>query len=121
VVGECHALVDDAFASVLENIVSNAFRHGRADRVLISLAEDEDKATVTISDNGSGIPDEIKEKVFTSGYSHGSTGNTGMGLFIARKIVESYGGSIRVEDNHPSGAVFIIQLSCGNEAAVGEG
>jgi signal transduction histidine kinase len=110
VIGECRALVDEAFSSVLENIVGNAFRHGKAERVEIVLEERGEEAVITISDNGGGVPDDIKDKIFTSGFTHGDSGNTGMGLFIARKLVEAYGGRIEVMDNHPRGSSFRIWL-----------
>lgn len=61
-------------------------------------------------DNGTGIPDKIKDKVFNEGFFHGQTGNTGIGLHIVRKTIERYGGSISVEDNEPSGTIFKINL-----------
>lgn len=108
--GDCMALVDEAFASVLENIINNSFRHGQAKSVTVTMAEEGDRAVVTLTDDGVGIPDEVKHNLFTSGYKYGSTGNTGMGLFIVRKLVESYGGRIEVGDNRPHGAKFRIEL-----------
>ncbi len=41
---------------------------------------------------------------------YGETGNTGLGLYIVRKIMENYGGCVHVEDNTPKGAVFVLAL-----------
>jgi signal transduction histidine kinase len=63
-----------------------------------------------IADNGIGIPDELKDKVFQEGFSHGVNAGTGLGLYLVSKAVERYGGDVRVEDSIPHGATFIISL-----------
>jgi signal transduction histidine kinase len=69
----------------------------------------EDYCELRISDNGSGIPDKIKGRVFDEGFKYGKSGHTGLGLYITKRIVERY-GDISVEDNHPSGTTFIIRF-----------
>ena len=63
---------------------------------------------VRISDNCRGIPDELKDRVFEEGFS--TSGSTGLGLFIAKKVIELLGGEINIYDNIPSGAVFELRL-----------
>jgi len=65
--------------------------------------------TVTVQDNGSGIPEHLKEKIFDPFYST-KEGGTGLGLSISRKIVESYGGSLKLTDAETKGACFTIFL-----------
>jgi TusA-related sulfurtransferase/two-component sensor histidine kinase len=107
--GDSVVLADETFVSVIENIIRNAVVHGRADRVEIAVRDDGEYTEIRIADNGTGVPDELKEEIFEEGFTGNSKG-TGLGLYIARKTVERYGGSIRVEDNKPRGAIFILTL-----------
>ena len=107
--GDATILADEAFSSVVSNMIRNSIIHGKADRIEITIEKKGDFCEIRIADNGEGIPDEIKEEIFEEGFS-GDSKSTGLGLYIARKTIERYGGSIKVEDNHPSGAVFIITL-----------
>lgn len=104
------ALADEGLRSVIENIVNNAFIHSGTDRVEIEISENESFCEIRVKDYGVGVPDEIKHKIFEEGFKYGKTAQTGLGLFIARKIVNRYGGEIWVEDNEPKGSVFVIRL-----------
>ena len=77
---------------------------GQADRGLETWVEDE----------GPGIPDEEKERVFTKFYRGSSSGilpgGTGLGLTIASEIARVHGGTIRVEDVSPKGTRFLVLL-----------
>jgi nitrogen fixation/metabolism regulation signal transduction histidine kinase len=64
---------------------------------------------LTISDTGSGLTDEMRERLFLPYFSTKQRG-TGLGLAIASKIIQEHGGTIRAEKNHPAGAKFIIEL-----------
>ena len=64
---------------------------------------------VTVQDNGSGIPEQLKDKIFEPFYST-KEGGTGLGLSISRKIVESYGGSLMLADAETGGACFTVFL-----------
>lgn len=102
---------------VIINLMDNALKYtppGSA--VKIRLYRRKDKIRVEVADNGEGIPDEQKTKIFHQFYTMGkntSDGRRGMGLGLAlcKSIVHAHGGKIWVEDNHPKGAVFIIELS----------
>gem|GEM_PF-414589 len=104
------ALADEGLRSVVENIVNNAFIHSGTDRVEITVSEGKEWCEIRIADFGIGIPDEIKQRIFEEGFKYGKAAQTGLGLFIARKIVERYAGEIWVEDNEPKGSVFVIRL-----------
>ncbi|MCS7130800.1 MAG: PAS domain-containing sensor histidine kinase, partial [Archaeoglobaceae archaeon] len=100
---------NEGLSSVLENIVSNAFLHGGENvKVTVETYKNGKWAVCKISDNGKGIPDEIKPRIFDRGFS--TANRTGMGLFIAKWLVDAYGGRIEVKDNKPSGAIFEIKL-----------
>jgi PAS domain S-box-containing protein len=103
---------DEGLHSVFENFISNALRHGRADHINIEIIKQGKECEIRFADNGSGIPDNIKARIFNEGFHHGDSGNTGIGLYIVKSLIDSYNGRIRIEDNQPQGAVFVISLAC---------
>ncbi|MEW6571291.1 MAG: ATP-binding protein [Nitrospirota bacterium] len=103
----------EQFRRVMVNILDNAF-HAMAvkgGRIDISLKYDmpSNRAFVSIADNGPGIKDEDKEKLFQPYFSTKKEG-TGLGLAIAHRIISEHEGQIRVGDNIPNGTVFTIEL-----------
>jgi PAS domain S-box-containing protein len=104
----------EAIRRALANLIDNAAEamHGSLLRVLglrTALGEDGTVAEVTISDTGSGLSDEIRERLFLPYYSTKRRG-TGLGLSIAAKIAQEHGGSISAEGNTPKGARFLLRL-----------
>ncbi|MCF7794660.1 MAG: PAS domain-containing sensor histidine kinase [Candidatus Cloacimonetes bacterium] len=99
-------LADEMIYSVFENIINNAIIHGKADKIDIDIYDKKVKSIITIADNGIGVPDEIKDKLFDEGFKYGSRGNTGMGLYIVKKAMEKYKGEVFVENNSPQGTIF---------------
>ncbi len=108
--GDCVALANESLISVIRNIVENAIRHSGTEKIEIGIRELDNFCEIRIVDYGIGIPDEIKEKIFEKGFKFGKNANTGLGLYIVRKIIERIGGKIWVEDNKPKGSVFVIRL-----------
>jgi signal transduction histidine kinase len=72
-----------------------------------------------IADTGHGINREVKEKLFLPYFSTKKRG-TGLGLAIVRRIIEDHHGSIRVEENKPAGAKFLVELPLAGEMAASE-
>ena len=64
---------------------------------------------LTVADTGSGLTDEMRERLFLPYFSTKQRG-TGLGLAIAAKIIQEHQGTIRAEKNVPAGAKFIIEL-----------
>lgn len=108
--GDCTVLCDGAIYSAIDNIVRNAVVHGKTERIDISIHEKDAHCELRIADYGKGIPLDIKDKIFEEGESFGDTRGSGLGLYIVKKVMERYGGEISVEDNKPSGAVFVLKL-----------
>jgi PAS domain S-box-containing protein len=110
ITGNCKVLADEAINSVVDNLIRNAVVHGKTDKIDFKIDHDENYCTLKITDYGKGIPQEIKEDIFEEGASFGDNRGTGLGLFIVKKVIERYGGSIIVEDNKQTGSTFIIKL-----------
>ena len=104
---------------VMINLIDNAVKYTPADSVIEIRTEKKDKwIVVSVSDNGPGIPDEQKPRIFEMFYSGAnkiadSRRSLGLGLFLCRSIVTAHGGTIEVSDNHPHGTVFTFTLPAG--------
>jgi PAS domain S-box-containing protein len=113
----------EAMKRALANLVDNAaeaMQDAMVKEVQIStaLAGEHDCVEVVIADSGHGVTQELKEKLFLPYFSTKGRG-TGLGLAIVSRIVEDHHGSIRVEENSPVGARFIVELPVATgEAAV---
>jgi PAS domain S-box-containing protein len=108
--GNCKILVDESIMIVFDNIVRNAKAHGGADKIDVSLKREGKHCEVSLADNGSGISDEAKAKLFEESFSYGPNKGSGIGLYIAKKIIERHNGEIQVKDNKPKGAVFTLKF-----------
>lgn len=101
---------------VIINLIDNAIKYTEAgSEIRISTRKSKDEIITEVSDNGSGILDEQKEKLFDMFYTVNNTiadGRRGMGLGLAlcRSIINAHGGQISVHDNKPSGTVFRFTL-----------
>ncbi|MCB0656674.1 MAG: GHKL domain-containing protein [Saprospiraceae bacterium] len=99
---------------VLLNIINNGFQalQGVKNPVLsISTKRSGDQIEITIADNGPGIPDEIKDKIFQPFFTTKPTGQgTGLGLSLAYDIVKAHGGEMEVESESGRGAKFMVRL-----------
>jgi signal transduction histidine kinase len=84
---------------ILDVLLENALRHG-AGSVEVRVAADGRNATVTVSDGGPGIPDELGEQIFERGDS--PSGGTGIGLHLARALAQSDNGSLRALGGPPT-------------------
>ncbi len=97
------------FVNLLDNALQVMDSQGEIEIVTRYNAESR-FLTVDIADNGPGISDEDKQKVFQPYFSKKSSGGTGLGLAIAHTIIEEHNGRIAVSDNSPRGARFTIEL-----------
>ncbi len=98
---------------VLSNLVANALRHTlRGGKITLSACEEEGEAVIRVADTGSGIPPEDLPNIFDRFWrgDHLAHGSTGLGLAIARQLVQSHGGAIAVESRVGEGSTFTIRL-----------
>jgi len=98
------------------NLIENALKYSPKDTsILVLLANKENQCQIVITDEGNGIPDEDKLKIFEKFYRIGSDATqkskgTGLGLFLVKRIVDAHKGMVYVKDNQPKGSIFTIQL-----------
>jgi len=93
------------------NLVMNAFQamEGGGSLLLRSSSSEERFASVQVADTGSGIPQKTLSRIFEPFYTTKKTAKgTGLGLFITKKIVESFSGTISVESSEGEGTCFTI-------------
>ncbi len=103
----------EALKRALSNLIDNAaeaMQHAllRELRITTALA-DTGSIELTLADTGSGLTDEMRERLFLPYFSTKQRG-TGLGLAIAAKIIQEHGGTIRAEKNEPAGALFLVEL-----------
>ncbi|MCX6254583.1 MAG: ATP-binding protein [Bacteroidia bacterium] len=97
---------------VFSNLIKNGIQSippGREGLIKVNLEVKSDKAIVTISDNGTGIPEDLQKKLFTPNFTTKSSG-TGLGLSIVKKYIESANGKIWFESEADKGTVFYVEL-----------
>jgi len=114
--------IQAALLNILENAV-DACRAGetqRAPKVVFSLRRRKDRLEFDILDNGIGMDTATQEKLFTPFFSSKGDKGTGLGLFIANKIVEQHGGQITVSSAPGRGSLFRISLPALSCAAAPE-
>jgi len=99
---------------VMMNLLSNALRHGAGCPVTVLLERSPTGARLVVRDEGPGIPEADRERVFArfEQVAHSArAGGLGLGLFIVRQIVEGHGGHVHVEPGpEGKGAAFVVQL-----------
>lgn len=115
----CHATVlGDAqrLVQVVINLISNAIKYSPADTTIsITVADNLPDLEIRISDQGRGVPEEMREAIFQpflqTQSSDGRRGaGTGLGLSICKQIIEGHGGKIGVDGRPGGGSVFWIKL-----------
>jgi signal transduction histidine kinase len=100
----------------INNIISNAFKFSNLGDVSVILGVDGNAAVISIKDFGPGIPEADQPFIFEPFYrssevATNSFQGSGMGLFMAKKIITLFKGTINLESSGPAGSTFIIRLS----------
>jgi signal transduction histidine kinase len=114
------AISDYGLRTVIENLLSNALKEfesfsvdSPAVQVTVfgpKLAVPGNLVSISVRDNGRGIPQEISEQIFSRGFTTRSGHGFGLGLALVRSTIESVGGNIQLVDDGTPGAHFLIQL-----------
>jgi two-component system phosphate regulon sensor histidine kinase PhoR len=112
-----------ALDQILVNLIDNGVKYTRADgHVWIEARPDDDAVRIEIRDDGPGISDKHRERVFERFYRADPSrareaGGTGLGLSIVKHLVESMDGEVGVEPNTPSGSIFWLRLPQASKVA----
>jgi signal transduction histidine kinase len=120
--GKWEVFADDLIKDLFSNLIWNAIKHSDPDKSLIIGLTVKEKVDggkhfleIAVEDNGPGIPDEQKEKLF-SRFARGKTKakGSGLGLYLVRSLAESYHGTVHVEDrvkgDHTQGSRFVVTI-----------
>jgi hypothetical protein len=112
----------EAIKRALANLLDNAAEamHDalfREIQISTALVGTRDVVEITVADTGHGVTRELKERLFLPYFSTKKRG-TGLGLAIVNRIIEDHHGSIRVEENQPVGARFVVELPIASDAVV---
>ena len=102
-------------AQVIINLVNNAVKYTpEGSEICVSAKRGEGCVLISVADNGPGIADESKSRIFDIFYTEAKTGDSrrglGLGLALCKSIITAHGGSISVGDAQPHGAVFTFSL-----------
>jgi signal transduction histidine kinase len=102
--------------TVLSNLISNAMAacssHTVAEEnhIIVRARVEDSWLHIQVTDDGCGMPEEVKENLFRKFYSTKGVKGTGLGLVVTRKIIEEHGGRIRVASRLGEGTTFSVEI-----------
>ncbi|QPV62682.1 hybrid sensor histidine kinase/response regulator [Halosimplex litoreum] len=110
-VPNAEVLANDLLSDVVGNLLTNAVEHtdGRT-TVRVDGEVTGPHATLTVADDGTGVPEPRRDDLFERGQKGTASSGTGFGLFFVSSMVESYGGSVCAEESERGGAAFVLEL-----------
>lgn len=118
-----YAPADSAsIVEVLNNLIGNAIKYtGKGGRIRVNLIVNGGTVRVEVKDNGPGVPDDLRDRLFTKFYRAersliAGTRGTGLGLFISKTIIELQDGTIGIEPDRGDGSTFYFTLPIYNAA-----
>ncbi|MCK4340203.1 MAG: FHA domain-containing protein [Phycisphaerae bacterium] len=115
----------DGVHQVALNIITNAIDAVEPNKGVVNVRTRYDsarrQAMLSVTDNGPGVPEELRDKVFDAFHSTKGHGGTGLGLSVARKIVRELGGRIELISPPEGGAEFLVRLSAVERVQPGKG
>lgn len=105
----------DGLETCLTNLVSNGIdaammREQAGGRVVVRTREERDGLIFEVADNGAGMDQDVKQKIFTTFFTTKGGKGTGLGLLTTRKIVQEHGGRIETDSAPDQGSTFCIRL-----------
>jgi two-component system phosphate regulon sensor histidine kinase PhoR len=108
------------FTSVVFNLLDNALKYTRSDpKVLINLHQEPDYLLLSVADNGIGIPEDYKDRIFEKFFrvptgDHHNVKGYGLGLSYVAYVIQRHGGEINVRSEEGIGSQFKIKIPRGN-------
>jgi len=109
--GEGEILADQAIYSVVDNLIGNAVKHSKTEKIKIQIYKKENKLYFEVIDYGIGLPEDVISKINTKNYKIDRTNISELGLFIVLKTVDRYDGELEVIANKSNGTIFRIILN----------
>ncbi len=103
-----------AMARALTNVMRNAVQASDEGTIDVALRMDGDVLEIVVRDRGPGIPEELLERIFEA-FETTRTRGTGLGLAVARRVVEGHGGTIAATNHPEGGAVMTLRVPRGEE------
>ena len=108
-------IVHDQLVQVFLNLILNAMDATQEGGTInIQTSREDYWLRIDIRDDGQGIPDGMRHRIFQPYFTTKETG-TGLGLFVSRNIVEQNGGRIELTESSPKGTTFSVYLECGDD------
>jgi signal transduction histidine kinase len=87
-----------------------ALRGNAAGRIRVTAARDGRRVAVDVSDNGPGIPEKVRERLFQPFAGTARPGRTGLGLVISRDLARAHGGDLSLVSTGPAGTIFRVEI-----------
>lgn len=95
---------------LFNNLIGNSIKHSGGSIIRIDTQEMDGRIICTVEDDGRGMPQEEKKKMFERGYKKGEKSGSGLGMYLVKEIAESYNGEVVVKDSPLGGLKFEIHL-----------
>lgn len=100
----------DKLAQILGNLIENAVRHGGGNVTVTVDSTPGGGAQVVVDDEGEGIPERIRSRVFTKFWRHGDHGGSGLGMYVVAGLAKAHDGAVHVETSPAGGARIRVLL-----------
>lgn len=106
----CEVYGGTLLEELFSNLVENAILHSGCGKIIVSSSLQDDECLIRVEDDGCGIADQDKEMVFQRDFKKGESSGSGLGMHLAKRIVEEYGGRIEAGDSELGGARIDVYL-----------
>lgn len=106
----CEVKAGSLIEEVFSNLIENSIKHSDCSLIKISVEVKEENCLVKFEDDGIGIDDDLKNKIFKSGFKKGEKAGSGLGMYLVKEIIDTYDGYVEVSDSDLGGAKFEIYL-----------
>ena len=94
----------------MASVLSRSFSNAEPTSIGNDLRRAGEKVEIRIADNGPGIAEAVRDRLFDPFVSHGKENGTGMGLTVVQKILQDHGGDVLVEQTSASGTTFRVEI-----------
>lgn len=106
---QVHRLLVNLFRNAREAIVASGAPNGPG-CIRVSVAPSDGQALITIADNGPGVPDRVRDRLFQPFSGSNRPEGAGLGLAISRELARGHGGELELAESGPKGATFLLRL-----------